>query len=192
MKRSIINTLKILLFIVGFVCAVWYFMPWGEAGKFIMSAAHSQLGRMGMRVSYSDVSGESDGFTVHNLALNGMANVKFSSITLRPRPAMSLLSLAPVCDISFRGGSVQLGQILNFGDGGVTVTAGRSEVMLENLRTNGEFGLNGWMTVNPQTMKIGRADARLNVPESFAQNMGLLQSFLPLTRVGDRWYLRRN
>ena len=192
MKRSIINTLKILLFIVGFVLAVWYFMPWGEAGKFIMSAAHSRLGRMGMRMTYSDVSGESDGFTVHNLALNGVANVKFSSITLRPRPAISLLSLAPVVDISFKGASVQLGQVLNLGDGGVAVTAGRSEVMLESLRTNGEFAINGWMTINPQTMKIGRADARLNVPDSFAQNMSLLQSFLPLTRVGNRWYLRRN
>ncbi len=192
MKRSIINTLKILLFIVGFVCALWYFMPWRETGKIIMYAAQARLERMGMRVSYSDVSGESDGFTVHNLALNGVANFKFSSITLRPRPAVSLLSLAPVCDISFKGGSAQLGQVLNFGDGGVTVTAGRSEVMLENLRTNGEFGLNGWMTIDPQSMKIGRADARLTVPDSFAQNMSLLQSFLPLTRVGDRWYLRRN
>ena len=192
MKHSLLNALKILLFIIGFAGAVWMFLPWREVGKFAMSTAYSQLGGRGMRVGWSDVSGEPDGFTVHNLTLNGMANFTFSSVTLRPRILSSILSFAPVCDISFRGGSVQLGQVLNFGDGGVTVTAGRSEVMLENLRTNGEFGLNGWMTVNPQTMKIGRADARLNVPESFAQNMSLVQSFLPLTRVGDRWYLRRN
>ena len=192
MKRLLANTLKILLFIIGFACAVWYFMPWGEAGKFIMSAAHSQLERMGMRVSYSDISGEADGFTVHNLALNGMANFKFSSITLRPRPAVSLLSLALVCDISFKGGSAQLGQVINLGDGGVTVTAWRSEIMLENLHTNGEFGLNGWMTIDRQAMRIARADARLSVPDTFAQNMGLLRNFLPVVQEGDRWYLRRN
>ena len=167
-------------------------MPWREAGKFIMSAAHSRLERMGMRVSYSDISGEADGFTVHNLAINGMANFKFSSVTLRPRPAQSLMNLAPVCEVSFRGGSVQLGQVLTLGDGGVTVIAGRSEVMLEDLRTNGEFGLNGWLTINTQSMRIGRADARLNVPESFAQNMSLLRNFLPLVQEGNRWYLRRN
>ena len=192
MKRSLIFVLKTLLFIISFICAVWYFMPWREAGKFIMSAAHSRLERSGTRVSYSDISREADGFTVHNLTINGMVNFKFSSITLRPRPAQSLMNLAPVCEVSFRGGSVQLGQVLNIGDGGVTVIAGRSEVMLEDLRTNGEFGLNGWLTINTQSMRIGRADARLNVPESFAQNMSLLRNFLPLVQEGNRWYLRRN
>lgn len=192
MKRSLIFAIKTLLFIIAFVFALWHFMSWEQTGRFIMSFAHSRVSSMGMRMSYSDISGESDGFTVHNLALNGLANVKFSSITLRPRPLMSILSLGAVCDVSFRGGSLQLGQTLNIGDGGVTVTAGRREVMLEGLRTNGEFGINGWLTLNPQTMRIGRAEARLNVPPSFAQNMQMLQNFLPLTRVGDRWYLRRN
>ena len=157
-----------------------------------MSLAYSRLSSSGMRMNYSDISGESDGFTVHNLALSGMANLRFSSVTLRPRIAASILSLAPVCDVSFRGGSVQLGMTINFGDGGVLVTAGRSEILLESLRTNGDFALNGWLAVNPQAMRITRADARLNVPESFSQNMSMLQNFLPLVQDGNRWYLRRN
>ena len=157
-----------------------------------MSLAHSLLSASGMRMNYSDISGESDGFTVHNLALNGMANFRFTSVTLRPRIAASILSLAPVCDVSFRGGSVQLGMSINFGDGHVLVTAGRGEIMLEDLRTNGDFALNGWLAVNPQAMRITRANARLNVPESFSQNMSMLQNFLPLVQDGDRWYLRRN
>ena len=85
-----------------------------------------------------------------------------------------------------------MGMSISFGDGGVLVTAGRSEMLLENLRTNGDFALNGWLAVNPQAMRITRADARLNVPESFSQNMGMLQNFLPWVKDGDRWYLRRN
>ncbi|MBQ7217601.1 MAG: hypothetical protein IJS39_16670 [Synergistaceae bacterium] len=192
MKRTLTITIKTILFTAGFISALWFFLPWREAGKAVMSVAYSRLSASGMRMNYSDISGESDGFTVHNLALNGMANLRFSSVTLRPRMLASVLSLAPVCDVSFRGGSVQLGMSINFGDGGVLVTAGRSEVMLENLRTNGDFAMNGWLAVNPQAMRITRADARLNVPESFSQNMAMLQNFLPLVQQGDRWYLRRN
>ena len=71
------------------------------------------------------------------------------------------------------------------------MTAGRGEVLLENLRTNGDFSLNGYLTVNTATMKLGRTEARLNVPDSFAQNMNMLKGFLPLVQDGDRWYLRR-
>ena len=191
MKRSFINALKILLFIVGFGAAVWYFLPWSEIGKFAMSKASGQLSSRGMRIGWSDVSGETDGFTVHNLTINGMANFTFSSVTLRPRIAASLLSLAAVCDVSFRGGNVQLGQVMNFGDGGVLITAGRGEVFLENLRTNGDFALNGYMTVDPSAMRITRANARLNVPDSFSQNLDMMRNFLPLVQEGDNWYLRR-
>ena len=127
MKRSLINAVKILLFIVGFGAAVWFFLPWAEIGKFAMSTASSQLSSRGMRIGWSDVSGETEGFTVHNLTINGMANFTFSSVTLRPQILASILGLSAVCDISFRGGNVQLGQVMNLGDGRVFVTAGRRE-----------------------------------------------------------------
>lgn len=191
MKRSIINIIKIFLLISGFICALWFFMPWREAGTFAMSAAYSRLGQRGMRLNYSDVSGESDGFTVHNMTLNGMANIAFTSFTVRPRILSSILSFAPVCDISFNGGSLQLGQVMNFGNGGFLLTAGRNDVLIENLRTNGDFSLNGYITFNLGNMRINRADARLDVPESFASNMDMLRNFLPLEQEGGRWYLRR-
>ena len=191
MKRTLINITKILLFLAGFMYAIYLFIPWQEAGKFGMSIAHSQLERRGMRLNWSDVSGEEDGFTVHNLTFSGMANISFSSITIRPRFVASVLSLSGVCDITFRGMGVRLGQTMNFGDGGFLLTAGREDILLENLRTNGEFSLNGYITFNPATMKIGRADARLEVPENFRQNMDMLKNFLPLSQEGDRWYLRR-
>ena len=193
-KRTLITALRILLFLVGFVSAVWFFLPWREAGRFVMSAVHSQLGKMNMRVGWSDVSGEADGFTVHNLTLRGMANFSFSSMTFRPCILASVLSFAPVSDITFSGGNVQLGAVLNLGDGGVLVTAQRSETLFENLRSDGDFAINGYMTVNLETMKIVRAEARIEkVPETFAENMGMLKNFsqLPLVEEGDGWYLRR-
>lgn len=191
MKRSIIIITRILLFTIGLLCALYVFMPWQEAGKFAMSFAHGQLSRRGMRLNYSDITGDDGGFTVHNLALGGMADVSLESVTIKPQITASILSLAPVCDITFKGGNIRLGQSMRFGDGGVLLTAGRDEILFENLRTNGEFSLNGYMTINPSAMRIGRADARLEVPEAMRGNMDMLRNFLPLVQEGGNWYLRR-
>ena len=191
MKRTLTITARVLIFLIGFIFALYYFMDWRSLGKFAVSVAHSQIERNGMRMGYSDISGEEDGFTINNLTLNGISEISFSSITIRPRIISSILSMALVCDINFRNFNVRLGMNANFGDGRVLLTAGRNEILLENLRTNGDFSLNGYMSVDLGTMKIGRADARIDVPESFAANMGMLQNFLPLVREGDRWYLRR-
>ena len=71
------------------------------------------------------------------------------------------------------------------------LTAGRNEILLEQLRTNGDFAVNGYITFSPANMRIGRSDAQLNVPEEFANNLNMLRNFLPLVQEGDRWYLRR-
>ena len=191
MKKTAFNAVRVILFVTGMVLAMCIFFTWREAGKFGMSIAYSQLSRMGMRMSYSDVSGEADGFTVNNLKLSGVTEISVSSVTIRPRLGASILSLSPVCDISFRGASVRLGQRMNLGDGGFLLTLGRNEILLENLRTNGEFSLNGYLTVDRSNMKIGRAEAVIEVPEAFSGNMGMLRNFLPLTQEGNRWYLRR-
>ena len=191
MKNSVIKTTKILLFIVGFLFALYYFMEWGELGKFTMSLAHNQLEKRGMRLNYSDVSSEEHGFTVHNLRLNGVANLSFSSITIKPKFISSILSFAPVCDINFKNGSLQLGQVINFGDGNFLLTAGSNEILLENLRTTGDFAVNGFISINPATMRLGRTEARLNFPEEFERNMDTLMNFLPLVQDNGRWYLRR-
>ena len=47
------------------------------------------------------------------------------------------------------------------------------------------------MSINTASMKIGRANARLNVPEEFLPNMEMMMNFLPLMRAGDTWYLQR-
>lgn len=189
--KKINSAIKILLFIVAFFYALYYFLDWGAVGKFIMSMAHGRLERAGMRMSYSDVTGEQGGFTINNLTLNGMANISLASITIKPQIFSSVASLAPVCEINFTGANVRLGQNINLGDGGFLMTAGRSEIFLENLRTNGDFSLNGYLTVDLATMKLGRTEARLNVPDSFAQNLNMMKGFLPLVQDGGRWYLRR-
>lgn len=191
MKRSLINIIKILLLLAGFVYALWVFLPYREVGNFVMSLAHSQLNSRGMRVNWSDVSGESDGFTVSNLTLNGVVNLSFSSITIRPRILASILSLGAVADINFKAANMRLGQNFNFGDGRFLLTAGRREILLEQLRTNGDFAINGYLTIDPARARIGRADAQLNFPKEFADNLNLVKNFLPLVQEGERWYLRR-
>lgn len=191
MKRLIITTVKILLLLTGFLYALWVFMPYREMGKLAMSVAHSQLEKRGMRLAYSDVTGAEGGFTVNNLALNGAVNLSFSSITIRPRILSSILSLGLVCNISFKGLNIQVGQVMNFGDGGFLLTAGLGGILLEQLRTNGDFALNGYLSLDMAKMRIARAEARLNVPEEFERNLETMKNFLPLVKEGGRWYLRR-
>ena len=191
MKRLVINIVKILLLLTGFLYALWVFMPYREMGKLAMSIAHSQLEKRGMRLAYSDVTGEKDGFTVNNLALNGAVNLSFSSITIRPRILSSILSLGLVSNISFKGLNIQVGQVMNFGDGGFLLTAGLGGILLEQLRTNGDFALNGYLSLDLAKMRIARAEARLNVPEEFEKNLETMKNFLPLVKEGGRWYLRR-
>lgn len=187
MKKTLTLTAKIIIFLIGFIFAVYHFTDWRSIGKFAVSAAHSRIEGL----SYSDLSGEADSFTVNNVTLNGIANITSSAITIRPRILSSILSLSAVCDIDFKGLSVRFGQSLNFGDGSVLITLTRNEILLENLRTNGEFALNGYMSIDTQNMNILKADTMISVPESFSANMGMLQRFMPLVQEGDRWYIRR-
>ena len=197
MKRTLTITARVLIFLIGFIFALYYFMDWRSLGNFAVSVAHSQLERNGMRMGYSDISGEEDGFTINNLTLNGISEISFSSITIRPRIIPSILSMALVCDINFRNFNVRLGMNANFGDGRVLLTAGRKEILLENLRTNGDFSLNGYMSIDTSVMRPGKADIRLDVPESFSSNMSIVQdiarrmNFPPLGQEGDKWYIRR-
>ena len=191
MKRFMTRFASVIIFILGIILALGIFFPWGEAGKFALNLGYSQLGRMGMSLSYSDVVGEDDGFTVNNVRISGMTDISLSSLTIRPRFWASILSLGLVCDVEFKGCNIRLGQNMNVGDGGFLLTVKAPQILLEELRTNGEFSLNGYITLDSSTMKISHAEARLTVPESFSQNMGVLRNFLPLVQEGGRWYLRR-
>ena len=191
MKRFMTRFASVIIFILGIILALGIFFPWGEAGKFALNLGYSQLGRMGMSLSYSDVVGEDDGFTVNNVRISGMTDISLSSLTIRPQFWASILSLGIVCDVEFKGCNIRLGQNMNVGDGGFLLTVKAPQILLEELRTNGEFSLNGYITLDSSTMKISHAEARLTVPESFSQNMSVLRNFLPLVQEGGRWYLRR-
>lgn len=190
MKRTLLTVTKIIFFTATFIFALYIFLPWREAGKFAISTAQTQLQKRGMRLNYSDVSGEEDGFTVHNLTVSGMSDISLSSITIKPQILTSILTLSPVCRITFKGASVRLGFSMGFGDGGFLLTAG-NEIVLEDLHTNGDFSLDGYITIDTSNMKIGRAEAKLKVPEEFLQNMNMIRNFLPVVQEGGTWYIRR-
>ena len=190
--RLLKRILKTLLLLAGFLAALWAFMPWREVGAFALSLAASRLERQGMRLTQTDVEGIQGGFTLRGVSLSGFTRFSFETLTLRPRLLPSLAALAPVCEVAFTGGSLTMGQPMPFGDGGFIVTASPSEVLIERLRTNGDFRVMGFLTFDPGRMKIGRAEAELVVPATFEENMETLRNFLPLVKEGDgRWFLRR-
>ena len=181
-----------LIFIAGMTVSAAIYFPLTEAGRYALSFGHRMLEGMGMDLTYSDVSGNDGRITVDNVRLTGMTEITFTSLTLKPEVMTSILTFSPVCNVEFKGCNVRFGQNLNIGDGALMLTAGREEILLENLRTNGEFSINGWLTLDRASNKIGRAEALLTVPESFEGSMDMLKNFLPLVKEGGRWYLRRN
>ena len=190
--RLLKRALRALILLVGFLAALWAFMPWREVGSFAMALAASRMERQGMTLTYSGVEDVRGGFSVKDVTLSGFTRVACDSLTLRPGLLASLAALAPVCEVSFTKGSLTMGQPMIFGDGGFVVTASPHEVLFEGLRTDGDFRIRGFMTIDPDRMKIGRAEAELLVPEAFEDNMETLRNFLPLEKEGDgRWFLRR-
>lgn len=182
---------KVIIFLAAFIAVLIVCFPKEEAGSFVMSVAAKQLSPRGIRIEYSDVRGAPGGIIVNNLKLSGGVNVRFREVMLRPEFMGSILGLAPMCYVEFKGCSVQIGTVLTLGDGHVMVRARMDEIELEDMRTNGELGINGSLAVSPSTQKITHAQARVNVPEALEPHMGLLQSLLPLVQDNGRWYLRR-
>ena len=171
------RALKALILLAGFLTALWLFMPWREVGAFAMSLAASRMERQGMTLTYRGVEASQGGFTVRDVSLSGFTRFSCESLTLRPELLASLAVLAPVCEVAFTDGRLTMGQPMAFGDGGFVVTASPREVLFEKLRTNGDFRVLGFMTIDPERMKIGRAEAELIVPESFEENMRTLGNF---------------
>ena len=191
--RLLKRALRALILLAGFLAALWAFMPWREVGSFAMALAASRMERQGMTLTYSGVEDVRGGFSVRDVTLSGFTRFACDSLTLRPGLLASLAALAPVCEVSFTKGSLTMGQPMTFGDGGFVVTASPREVLFEGLRTDGDFRIHGFLTIEPDRMKIGRAEAELLVPESFEENMETLRNFLPLEKEGDgRWFLRRS
>jgi hypothetical protein len=192
MRRPLVILLGTLLFIAAFGATLWFFMPWREVGTAALSLGAPALEKQGLRLGFSGVSAVDGGFMVSDLSLGGMVSLSFQSVTIRPQLLMSVMNLSLVCDVEFRGWTATMGLPMSFGDGGFLLTASSREVMLERLNTDGDFSVSGFLSFDLGKMKIGRADAALKVPESFEENMGTLQNFLPLVREGNgNWFLRR-
>ena len=192
-KISFKLILKLLLLIIGFCIALWIFLPWREVGGAALSLARPALEQRGLRLNFAGVRSQSGerGFIIDGLEIAGITNFSFDSLTIRPEFLASLMNFAPVCDIRFRGGSMTMGQKIDFGDGSLLLTASPNNILIENLRTNGDFAVNGFIEINPAQTRISRAEASLRVPLEFENNMQTLQNFLPLVREGSNWFLRR-
>jgi hypothetical protein len=204
------KTVKILLgslvFLAGAAAAVWIFMPWKQVGEGALLFVSRRLSSSSP-LSYSAVRSAPGGFSVENLGiarLGGVADVSCRTLTVVPDIVGSLLNLALTCRVTFAGAALTEVAVTplkklpgaGFGDGRVTVAAGRREIFLEGLRTGGELAMNGILLFDPSTMLIVRADVDLDVrSESFENEvLPFLEDvlLLPLRREAPgKWKLFR-
>ena len=167
MKTTFTILIGIIFFMVAFGTALWFFMPWREVGKAVLSVGATRLEKQGVRLSFSGVETADGGFTVKDLSLGGILALSCQSVTIRPQFLMSVMNLAPACEVEFNGGSATMGQQMNFGSGGFLLTASPHEVLLERLWTDGDFALRGFLSVDLDKMRLGRSEAALKIPASF-------------------------
>ena len=198
--------LKTLLFVAGLLTAWWFFMPWKQVGEAILLSASSRLPGSASLV-YSTVGNAPDGFVVNNLEIKnllGMVDMSFSTLTIAPDAAASLLGITPTCRLAFTGsviGDIAVTPLRKIpgvvpGNGRVVVSFNKEGLFLDGLRSDGELAMNGSLLANPSTMKILWADLAMDVKsEAFEENLSLVGSVfdLPIQQESQgRWSFRRS
>lgn len=195
-----------LVFVVGFLIAAWFFMPWAQIGEYALLSATREL-KTPASVNYAAVENTRGGFVIRDLSarsLMGLLNFSCKTLTIRPALGASLFNAAPTVRVSFTGNALEETAILlkkipavHIGDGGVTVSLGRREILLEEARSDGDLSLNGVMALAPGAERIiARADVAIAIKsEAFEKELPALQQALglPLQQESPgRWRLRRD
>ena len=193
-----------LLFLTGVLLAGWLFMPWRHVGETALLSMSRRLPAPAS-LTYSTVGNARNGFVINNLAIRnlmGMVDVYFSTLTVVPAVAGSLLGMAPSGHVAFTGaviGDVAVTPLRSIpgvapGNGRVVVSAGRQGVFLDNLRSDGELSTSGSLLID-QSGRIAWADVAMDVRSSaFEENLSVIGGVtgLPFQREGPgRWSLRR-
>ena len=197
--------LKALLLVVGLLAAGWLFIPWQQAGETIMLSASSRL-QEPASLAYSTVRSAKRGFVVNNLDVKnimGLLNVSFSSVTIIPDVAATILGMTPTCRISFTGAVI--GDIAitpkntmpgaTLGNGRLGISISKQGIFIDGLRSDGELSMSGSILINPLEKKIVWGDVAIDVKsEGFEKNLTMVGSVfsLPLQQDGPgRWSIRR-
>ena len=187
--------LKTFVFFVGLVIAAWIFMPWKQVGEYAFSKAAAGTAGSGTPLSFSEVETADSGFTVSDVSVGGFMKASFRSVTFRPDLLGTLLNMAPTCRVSFAGGEmVMMSSPIRFGNGRFLAVATPKEIFLDELRTDGEFSISGFLGINPVQKRISRAEAAIKTSEALESSMEFLKNgnILPLVQDGPgRWFLRR-
>lgn len=192
MKKTVKRLSRIVLFLAAFGVAAYWAMPWGQVGEYIFSNMAKKMSQQGSSLSYTSVSASGNGFTVEDVAAKGLIKFSFKSLTVTPDLLGSLFNLAPTSRVSFTQGAFQMSQPLLLGNGRMTAMLRPDEIFLENLRTDGDFSVNGFVGIAPAQGRISRAEASIKVSENLESDMELLKGFLPLVKEAQgRWVLRR-
>ncbi|MDR2528277.1 MAG: hypothetical protein LBD04_04565 [Synergistaceae bacterium] len=196
--------LSFVFFVVGVVLAAWFFMPWKQVGE---SALLFAARWTSSRIAYASVGGVPGGFSVQGLEVHGllgMVDISFRTLTVTPDIASSLLNMVPTCRFAFTGGA--LGDIavtprkkipgIFLGSGRVAASFTEEEVLLEDLRSNGDLTLNGTLLFALSDGPfIRQADVMLAVNFApFEKELPSLQMAfgLPLRQeASGRWSLRQ-
>ncbi|MDR2174725.1 MAG: hypothetical protein LBO82_02160 [Synergistaceae bacterium] len=193
-----------LVFLAGAALAVWFFMPWQQVGESALLFVSRRLPEPSS-LSYSAVKSVPGGFSAENLSVSrlaGVTDVSCKTLTVVPDISASLLNLAPTCRVAFTGGALDEIAVtpvkklpgIDLGDGRAVVAAGRREIFLDGLRSNGELAMNGILLFDFSAMRIIRADVALNVRSEPFENevLPFLKNLLPLRQEAPgSWRLFR-
>jgi hypothetical protein len=189
--------LRGLLFIVGFIAAAWFFMPWKQVGEGALLLAVQQL-KAPATVAYAAVRGVAGGFAIEGLEarkLMGMADISLKTFTVVPDVSASLLNMTPTCQVAFTGEVLSPLRIaLSGGRAAISFSFRRREILLDGLRSDGDLAMDGALLIDLSgTRPIQWAEVAINVKsDALEKEFPSLQMFLPLRQEAPgRWVLRR-
>lgn len=188
---------KIIIFLVGAVLALWFFMPWGRIGEYVLLSAEKEASVKGFTVQHSSVTGSWRGPAIDvkelvaRMALGGGA---FKTLSVSPSIVASAARFSPVISVSFTGGEVFLpgGLVASLGSGSLELSISNGMVLVEKIKSDGELLLDGFMAIDLANAKIDHSDLNIKFPENLKTAFSSMKNFLPLVEEANgTWKLKR-
>ena len=191
--------LKVFIFIIGVMIAIWISLPWDKIGEYAVLIAERRVSSMGFTARHSSVNGSWKG---PNIKVNDFAakmtlgGGEFQSISVTPSYLKSITQFAPVISVSFSGGKVFLpgGSEADMGAGQVEISFKNGILSLRNFKSVGDLSFDGFIVIDVKNgVKIDNADMIIKATSSAEVSLNFLSQMVrDMTKESaGQWRIKR-
>lgn len=203
MRRVLVSTATVVIFVVFCVAGLWLFAPWDAMGRAALDKARLAASSQGMFISYS--SFEHTGvifptYTIKSLDIDqGMTKFTFEEVRLRVLPLSSVLAGGISCGMTLQEGTgvvMTPANTLKIDLADFKLAVSRSNITLANVRIEGDIKATGKLVVSRPNRTIARSTMTLRVSDNIGAILkgpmgGRIGEYAELTPDGE-WRIKQH